>query len=64
MENKPLKVKNNYGNKTDFVCDALIEAFNERRIQIKISGDKYENSLSLKVYIDGRIVLNEYGILY
>ena len=33
--------------KTDVVCSALIEAFNEGRISIEISGCKYENWNSL-----------------
>lgn len=40
--------------KTDVVCSALIQAFNDGRISIEISGCKYENWLSLKVYVDGR----------
>jgi len=50
--------------KTDVVCSALIEAFNEGRISIEISGCKYENWLSLKVYVDGRKVHHSSGVLY
>jgi hypothetical protein len=50
--------------KTDVVCSALIQAFNDGRISIEISGCKYENWLSLKVYVDGRIVHNSSGVLY
>lgn len=50
--------------KTDVVCSALIEAFNEGRISIEISGCKYENWLSLKVYVDGRYVHHSSGVLY
>jgi hypothetical protein len=50
--------------KTDVVCSALEEAFNEGRISIEISGYKYENYLSLKVYVDGRSVYNTSGVLY
>lgn len=50
--------------KTDVVCSALIEAFNEGRIAIRISGCKYENLLSLKVYVDGKYVFCDSGVLY
>lgn len=50
--------------KTDVVCSALIEAFNEGRISIEISGCKYENWLSLNVYVDGRYVHHSSGVLY
>jgi len=50
--------------KTDVVCSALIQAFNDGRISIEISGCKYENWLSLKVYVDGRYVHNSSGVLY
>lgn len=50
--------------KTDVVCSALIEAFNEGRISIEISGCQYENWLSLKVYVDGRYVHHSSGVLY
>ena len=50
--------------KTDVVCSALIQAFNDGRISIEISGCKYENWLSLKVYVDGRSVHNSSGVLY
>jgi hypothetical protein len=50
--------------KTDVVCSALIEAFNEGRIAIRISGCKYENWLSLKVYVDGEYVFGDSGVLY
>ena len=50
--------------KTDVVCSALIQAFSDGRISIEISGCKYENWLSLKVYVDGRFVHNSSGVLY
>jgi hypothetical protein len=50
--------------KTDVVCSALTQAFNDGRISIEISGCKYENWLSLKVYVDGRYVHNSSGVLY
>lgn len=49
---------------TDVVCSALIEAFNEGRISFEISGCKYENWLSLKIYVDGRYVHHSSGVLY
>lgn len=53
-----------HDGKTDVVCTALIQAFNDGRISIEISGCKYENWLSLKVYVDGRNVHNSSGVLY
>mgnify|MGYP001388149192 CR=1 FL=1 len=50
--------------KTDVVCSALIQAFNDGRISIEISGCKYENWLSLKVYVDGKYVHDSSGVLY
>ncbi len=50
--------------KTDVVCSALIQAFNDGRISIEISGCKYENWLSLKVYVDGKKVHHSSGVLY
>jgi hypothetical protein len=50
--------------KTDVVCSALIQAFNDGRISIEISGCKYENWLSLKVYVDGKYVHSSSGVLY
>lgn len=49
---------------TDVMCSALIQAFNDGRIQIEISGCKYENWLSLKVYVDGKYVHDSSGVLY
>ena len=51
-------------HETDVVCSALIEAFNNGRISIKISGCKSENWLSLEVYVDGRYVHHSSGVLY
>lgn len=61
------KLNNEQGQalrKTDVVCSALIEAFNEGRISIEISGCKDENWLSLKIYVDGRYVHHSSCLLY